>query len=45
MIEKVKVSKDGITKEILKKDLPQYISLGWTEVKQFTTIPQYKRIV
>ena len=39
MIEKVKVTKDGITKEILKKDLPLYVTMGWKEVKSFE-IPQ-----
>lgn len=33
MIEKVKVKKGQITKEIMKKDLPQYVALGWIEIK------------
>lgn len=32
-VEYVKVMKDGITKEIKRKDLPTYISLGWNEIK------------
>ena len=32
-VEYVKVFKEGITKEIKKKDLPTYVSLGWNEVK------------
>ena len=32
-VEYVKVIKDGITKEIKKKDLPTYVSLGWNEIK------------
>ena len=31
--EKAKVTKDGVTKTIQKKDLPDYISMGWKEVK------------
>ena len=31
--EKTRVTKDGVTKTIQKKDLPDYVSLGWIEVK------------
>ena len=33
MNEKVKVTKGMITKEIQRKDLPQYVAMGWIEVK------------
>lgn len=32
MNDKVKVVKNGVTKEIQKKDLPEYIAMGWVEV-------------
>lgn len=45
MIEKVKVTKDGVTKEIQKKDLPQYIAMGWTLYRDYTTpIKQFTRV-
>ena len=34
-MDTVKVTKDGIDKEIQKKDLPEYIALGWTEVTNY----------
>ena len=46
MIEKVKVQKGTIVKEIQKKDLPQYIALGWQEVKNYIDYTQkYKKVV
>lgn len=42
MNDKVKVSKNGITKEIQKKDLPEYVAMGWIEVS--TNIIQPKKI-
>lgn len=48
MIEKVKVRKDLIVKEIQKKDLPQYIAMGWQEVKENNFIDytqKYKKVV
>lgn len=33
-IETVKVTKDFVVKEIKKKDLPQYLAMGWKEEKQ-----------
>ena len=41
--EKVKVQKDGITKEIQKKDLPNYVALGWKEVAEF--VKSYTRVI
>lgn len=35
-MEKVKVRKDNITKEIQKKDLTDYLLMGWIEVKGYT---------
>lgn len=43
MIEKVKVKKGTITKEIQKKDLPQYVALGWLEVKSYN-IPKFTKV-
>ena len=40
--EKVKVVKDFVVKEIKKKDLPQYLAMGWKEEK-FST-PKYNKI-
>lgn len=36
-IEKVKVQKDFVVKEIMKKDLPQYRAMGWKEVIDYPT--------
>lgn len=36
-IEKVKVQKDFVVKEIMKKDLPQYRAMGWKEVNSIPT--------
>lgn len=33
-IETVKVTKDFVVKEIKKKDLQQYLAMGWKESKQ-----------
>lgn len=43
--EKVKVRKDGVTKEIQKKDLPDYIKLGWQEVKDYFEVNKFQRII
>lgn len=40
MNDKVKVSKNGITKEIQKKDLPEYVAMGWTEITTNTIQPK-----
>lgn len=37
----VKVTKDGITKTIQKKDLSQYLAMGWKEVKEIPATQQY----
>ena len=44
MIEKVKVTKDTITKEIQKKDLPQYVAMGWREVKAFEYPQKFTKV-
>lgn len=45
-IEMVKVQKDGVQKEIQKKDLPKYLSMGWTEVVDFySNIMRVKKVV
>lgn len=44
-METVKVVKDGITKEIQKKDLSLYLSRGWIEVKAYQPYQQFKKIV
>lgn len=36
-VETVKVQKDFVVKEIMKKDLPQYRAMGWREVNSFPT--------
>lgn len=36
MNDKVKVTKNGVTKEIQRKDLPEYVAMGWVEVKTNT---------
>lgn len=33
MDERITIQKDLITKKIQKKDLPQYLAMGWREVK------------
>ena len=38
-IEKVKVTKGTITKEIQKKDLPIYINMGWRKATNFNDRP------
>ena len=40
MNDKIKVSKNGITKEIQKKDLPEYVAMGWNEVSTNTIQPK-----
>ena len=40
MNDKVKVSKNGITKEIQKKDLPEYVAMGWRELSSNTIQPK-----
>ena len=40
MNDKVKVSKNGITKEIQKKDLPEYVAMGWIELSTNTIQPK-----
>lgn len=40
MNDKIKVSKNGITKEIQKKDLPEYVAMGWNEVSSNTIQPK-----
>ena len=40
MNDKVKVSKNGITKEIQKKDLPEYVAMGQNEVSSNTIQPK-----
>lgn len=37
MNEKVTIQKELITKKIQKKDLPQYLAMGWREVKPVNT--------
>ncbi len=45
MVEMAKVTKDGTTKEIMKKDLPFYISNGWKEIKNYVPKPQiYEKV-
>ena len=34
-LKRVKVTKDGVTKEIYESDLPKYLALGWIELKDF----------
>lgn len=42
----VKVTKDGITKEILEKDLPDYIALGWRKLeKEISIVEQIKKVI
>lgn len=36
-VEYVKVQKNGVTKQIRKVDLPEYITLGWIEVNEDVT--------
>lgn len=43
MNEKVKVFKGLITKEIQKKDLPQYVAMGWQEYKGYST-PMFTKV-
>lgn len=38
MNETVKVSKNGIVKQIQKKDLPQYLAKGWKVVENYFDI-------
>lgn len=46
MNEKVKVQKGTIVKEIQKKDLPQYIAMGWKEANSFEFKPKtYDKIL
>lgn len=33
-LKRVKVVKDGITKEIYESDLPKYLAMGWIELKE-----------
>ena len=40
MNDKVKVSKNGITKEIQKKDLPEYVPMAWIELSTNTNQPK-----
>ena len=44
MNEKVKVQKGQIIKEIQKKDLPQYISMGWQEYKEISFQQKFTKI-
>lgn len=39
-VEYVKVEKNGVTKEIKKSCLPDYIALGWKEVKDTSATTQ-----
>ena len=42
----VKVTKNGITKEILEKDLPDYIALGWRKLdKEPSIVQQLKKVI
>lgn len=43
-IETVRVSKDFVEKEIKKKDLPQYLAMGWKEVRNIPTTTKYPKI-
>ncbi len=42
MNEKVKVQKGTVVKTIQKKDLPQYVAMGWKEVNSFEFKPRQK---
>lgn len=44
MIEKVKVTKGAITKEIQKKDLPQYVAMGWKEKKEYNFQQKFTKV-
>jgi len=33
-IKKVKITKDGITKEVEAKDVKDYVANGWQEIKE-----------
>lgn len=46
MVQFVKVKKDNIVKEILEKDLPQYLAMGWKKVETATKInvPIYDKL-
>lgn len=39
-VEITKVEKNGVVKEIRKTDLPDYVALGWKEVKDNSTSAQ-----
>lgn len=43
-VETIKVVKGNITKEILKKDLPQYIANGWKKIEDRPIPKTYERI-
>ena len=46
MIEKVKVTNQNgtITKEIQKKDLPQYVAMGWKEKKEYNFNQKFTKV-
>lgn len=45
-VEKVKVQKGDIQKEIQKKDLPKYLALGWVEVVDFySNLMRVKKVI
>lgn len=39
-VELVKVEKNGVIKEIRKTDLPDYVALGWKEIKDNSATTQ-----
>lgn len=44
-IKYVKVQKGNVTKEIMEKDLPEYIAMGWKKVEVTPIIELYRKAI
>lgn len=44
-IKYVKVKKGTVTKEIMEKDLSEYIALGWTKIDTKSSVELFRKIV
>lgn len=41
---KVKNKNSNITKTIMKKDLPEYLAMGWIEIKEQNNVSYFTKI-
>ncbi len=44
-IKYVKVTKGKIVKQIMEKDLSDYLALGWTKIDKEPTVELFRKIV